>query len=432
MNSSLLSFVVPTVRDPARIAGQILRNFECLEDQIEIVIIFDGRKIDFSSRIDPSLLGQGVKIEYSGVRGGAGPGAARNIGLEVSTGRYVTFVDDDDDIGVDAYKLLDLLRTKDHSLLVGEFSHPTPSFERRHSNRCERVTVEEYVRRIISTESCLNHCTGLIINRRWLNVARMRFVDTRVVEDLMFSTELLSKLEDLNLTNLFRYGYKFHPQSTKNINSASAVIDVIRVKQALQDLDTHLRTDTNIKRYVQDRVEYLETLALSRLPAFVTTNPRDRLGNVKTMTRLMFTLFKTKVSLCQVVSLLLSLSALMGRLSRSLRRMQSTLIEPLPTIAIYCSGALSEVLRSYLLKIGNEKIYVIDDNFSEINGNVTLGQFFEICESNRNHRIYILIANINKPVIKKITERVLNIFPADDFSVEIQSLPAIFHENRRA
>lgn len=96
-----LSIVVP-FHDSARKCGRLLGTLSKLvEDDVEVILVDDGSR-DGTPQLLRKFADQSAVTTKLVQRSRGGPGAARNSGLSAATGRFVWFVDSDDDISLGA------------------------------------------------------------------------------------------------------------------------------------------------------------------------------------------------------------------------------------------------------------------------------------------------------------------------------------------
>lgn len=117
--SLLLTFVIPTKDRPEHL-GRALRSVGVLDEAAEIIVVDDGSKPE-SGRRNRNLCARFPGCRYESLHEPRGASAARNVGLKVSGGRFVWFLDDDDYLTPGAVR--DVLRAAamgydDHVLLL--------------------------------------------------------------------------------------------------------------------------------------------------------------------------------------------------------------------------------------------------------------------------------------------------------------------------
>ncbi|MBE9078736.1 glycosyltransferase [Romeria aff. gracilis LEGE 07310] len=91
MNQPLLSIIIPTHNRPQLLQFAVESALAQTVSNIEVVVVDDASAEPLQLPDDPRL--RLIRLEAS--RGGAG---ARNVGTEAARGRWVTYLDDDDDL----------------------------------------------------------------------------------------------------------------------------------------------------------------------------------------------------------------------------------------------------------------------------------------------------------------------------------------------
>lgn len=86
-----LSIVIPTHERPEQLIRAVHSALAQADCDVEVIVVNDGSRLPLS--IPPHLNIQCLQLDHC-----QGPAAARNAGLAVARGRYVTFLDDDDQI----------------------------------------------------------------------------------------------------------------------------------------------------------------------------------------------------------------------------------------------------------------------------------------------------------------------------------------------
>jgi glycosyltransferase involved in cell wall biosynthesis len=95
MTAPLFSVVIPTYNRPNLLARAIDSVLVQSISDFEVIIVDDGSDCDYARR----LVGQACcsKLRLLTNSGNRGVGATRNRGIEAARGRYVSFLDDDDE-----------------------------------------------------------------------------------------------------------------------------------------------------------------------------------------------------------------------------------------------------------------------------------------------------------------------------------------------
>lgn len=116
MDKYLLSIIVPVYNTSQYLARCLNSLINQSLTNIEIIIINDG-STDQSDEIIQQYLIHG-NIRYVKLEKNTGLGYARNLGIEKSSGKYIAFVDSDDWVDLDFFKMLTDTITMDNTDIV--------------------------------------------------------------------------------------------------------------------------------------------------------------------------------------------------------------------------------------------------------------------------------------------------------------------------
>ena len=114
-SSCAISVVIPCFNGEAELSRAVQSILTQKMPASEIIIV-DDRSTDNSFQVAQSLAGQYRSILPIQLAKNAGPGAARNAGLWRATGRYVCFLDADDEYSPDFFSTAAPLLKRHHEL----------------------------------------------------------------------------------------------------------------------------------------------------------------------------------------------------------------------------------------------------------------------------------------------------------------------------
>lgn len=192
---------------------------------LEIILVNDG-SLDNSGLMCDEFKKKDARIKVVHQKNG-GLSAARNTGLKNTTGDFVSFIDSDDWIELDMYKEMVHYATK-HKLDIVECDIQYTSNEKIKTEPKFLIENQE--------EAALR-----IIDNRFFSVCRriykfqlikdMNFIKNYIYEDMLFTSELLCKIQKIGYINKPFYNYFIEntssimhgPFNVKNVKS----IDVI-------------------------------------------------------------------------------------------------------------------------------------------------------------------------------------------------------------
>ncbi len=90
--SDLVSIIIPTFRRPQEVRCAVQSALRQTWDKIEVIVVSDGPHPETRASVE----GLDPRVRYLELTRNMGPAAARNAGVQVSCGQWLTFLDDDD------------------------------------------------------------------------------------------------------------------------------------------------------------------------------------------------------------------------------------------------------------------------------------------------------------------------------------------------
>ena len=221
-----LSIIVPVYKVEEYLDICVVSIVKQTLRDIEIILIDDDSPDNCPSLCDEwARRDQRIKVIH---KKNGGLGLARNSGLDIATGEYVTFVDSDDYISANTYQyLLDKYDKSCPDVIYYQFvkfnhqSHPTPIFigngKVLRSDDLDRLKLD-----IIAAESKIKSeriircsaCTS-IYRREIIEKNGLRFHSERelVSEDMIFNLDFLTVASKVCIDDSVLYFYRENPKS---------------------------------------------------------------------------------------------------------------------------------------------------------------------------------------------------------------------------
>lgn len=269
---SKLSIVIPVYN----VGSLVKKCVESLINQsftdIEILIINDGSTDDSMIFIEPYL--KNVKIKYY-CQNNQGLGAARNVGIEQSTGEFITFVDSDDWVDLDLYKvMINKLENNESDIAIcgvkNEYINFLCSEERYGYEFCN--TLNNYTAlNILSRCENNNYMISPVV---WNKVYRksiimdnnIRFLKNSYWEDDIFSFQIFMWAKKISIVPNVYYHYFYRENSITNDFSKKHIDDIVVSfkelylyveKNKLENLDTKLMVNSYFDRAISSMLRML-------------------------------------------------------------------------------------------------------------------------------------------------------------------------------
>lgn len=239
------SVVVPVYNVEKYLKRCIHSILEQNYENYEIILVDDG-STDNSGKICDELAQQNEKIKVIH-KTNEGLGLTRNVGLDLSSGDFVFFVDSDDYIGNDMFNIInDILLnnkfdvcvfginkvTKDGAVLPISEKFPSDTFDK--ANLVSMCLGEP-----LKNDSFeVGPAWKAVYNKRFLDRHKIRFLSEREVlsEDYLFSAAVCSEASRIHFCNVPFYFYCDNETSLTNSYRKDRPLRAIRLYHMMMDL----------------------------------------------------------------------------------------------------------------------------------------------------------------------------------------------------
>lgn len=278
MHEDLVSVIVPVYN-----VENYLR--ECLDSivaqtyrSIEVILIDDGSK-DSSGEICDEYADKDNRVKVIHKENG-GVSAARNTGLDVAKGEWISYVDSDDYIEDTMLEtLICLAKENDVELAMCSF---------KDISECENVTQENDIRIfskdeliynyvVRNTDYCITEGIWDRIYKRVL-VDGLRFKTDRINEDILYTMEVFTRAHKAVYTSEKLYNYRAGREG--NITGRKATIDSIKDKIYCSKNSAKILRESGNEE-LADIFECIHFLEISELLIFNGEKNNDDILNYK-------------------------------------------------------------------------------------------------------------------------------------------------------
>jgi len=167
---------------------------------IEIILINDG-STDNSLEICKQYKDDRIKLIN---QKNSGVSTARNVGLDLVTGDYITFVDSDDWLELDAIEsmvnFIEIRKTD-----IARFNYQINGVNQNASQKLEKTDIEKFVKKLISGE-VPGYLWLLLIKKEIIKDIKFK-TDLSLAEDLVFILEILKNTKSIAISDKITYNY---------------------------------------------------------------------------------------------------------------------------------------------------------------------------------------------------------------------------------
>lgn len=241
---------------------------DCLEsilsqdvENFEIILVDDG-STDLSGSICDDY-SKRINNLYLVHNKNGGSGSARNIGIKISTGKYITFIDADDRL-IDKKYLSSLVKNCDSDYISAGITHQYISDKGVVVDEVVQVlpdskgeNIQELPDNFFVNGFFHSACTKCY-SSEIIKANNLLFPCCRVSEDSLFNIAYLSLIKSWRIINCAGYGYQHQTKS----NSATSCFRE-------EDIDVYISlyqkmTELPIKKSVVDRAMYYQFYAVCK------------------------------------------------------------------------------------------------------------------------------------------------------------------------
>ena len=225
-NHYLVTVIITTYNAENTIKKAVRSVLNTIEYQkIEIVMV-DDCSIDTTYQIIEDLSARYKNISiYQMEKNSGGPSAPRNFGISKARGKYITFLDDDDEVIAD--NLLSMVRKAEEEdvdfakgyLMVDDRK------EKRIANRLvsKGNTIQDTIKALVIEQSTT---ADSLIRKSFLDDSLVRYrTDIKIGEDSLFTFGLLGKEKKVLYIDEFFYIYNKQVNNIYNLSSTQKVSD---------------------------------------------------------------------------------------------------------------------------------------------------------------------------------------------------------------
>lgn len=192
---------------------------------LEIIVIDDGSQ-DKSKSIVEEFQQKDSRIKYF-YQENQGPGVARNVGIEKGTGKYISFIDSDDEIRENFFEILsNTIQENDSFALTGGYMiFPDGTFQKSF------LTNETETRNFKVPISC-----NKLFNFELIREKNLRFKSLYYAEDIDFWGRLLMINDKFSIANDYLYLCYFREDSlTRSYTEKDTIYQIFQVISNIED-----------------------------------------------------------------------------------------------------------------------------------------------------------------------------------------------------
>lgn len=237
----------------------------------EIILVDDG-SMDGTRLVCDSLMQRNEQIKVKHKKNG-GLSSARNTGIRLANGKYLIFLDGDDELSENALTNLheSITRWNNPDICIGRFDvigEGCHSFAVKdyaiESNGVDYFNREDFLFYLLSHRYLHSACK-LIIRNDFLKKEELWFRTGLYHEDELWTSSVFVKATSLCICNEPFYRYKLRHNSIMTTRNIKKIMDRLKVAEELQSLAVAFSEHLIEKQYLDDRAAILIYSAFSEV-----------------------------------------------------------------------------------------------------------------------------------------------------------------------
>ena len=237
-NAQLISIIVPIYNVESYLDECIESIIHQTYENLEIILVNDG-STDKSEIICEKYRNNDNRIKYL-YKDNGGSGSARNLGLSMVHGNYVSFVDSDDFIELNMIeKLYSIIKSNDADIAFctheryGDINHPPTT-----DGSIKKYDIENYLLEFSLGGKVATPSAWQKLYKSTL-IANIKFPEGTYSEDLIWTAKVIINSHKIVFLNEALYHYRIREHSiTSGENTTSAVKEQVITQHLRQMLET--------------------------------------------------------------------------------------------------------------------------------------------------------------------------------------------------
>jgi glycosyltransferase involved in cell wall biosynthesis len=427
----VLSIIIPTYNSQKFIKNCLYEIKKIRSYKIELIIVDDCSEDNTVLLLNKFLLFNKIIVIIK--KKNVGVGTCRNLGLKIAKGKYVWFVDSDDQIITSQLNLIinKIQTLNDVDFFIGNYKiynnhNEASKFLNNFYSKKDKLTPDEFLKKLNYDQllQFRGNCWRYIIKRDFLKKNGIVFSKRRLFEDITFVAEIFFKANYISILNKYIYLYIKRPLSLSSHFDYSNKNLLEAVAASMECLKMYFKNSPN-KIGIRKLLIHSSNKLIGIIIPYLSKNLK--IYFLKKFKKIFFQLFilinknKNKINFSDKNLLICKLanyrnnfiSSYKDNISFSLLKLLKK-IKNFQNIFIYCNSTQGRILASLLLekKIHIRGVLDSDEIISKKKTNKDLNVYFasdKFLEKIRNDKAYIIITARTYVVEKEIINRLISL-----------------------
>ena len=207
MTDPYISVIVPVFNEEKFVSRCLESVIRQTFNNIEVIVINDASS-DNSRMVIDEFLVKDKRVKCIEHDLNKGLGEARNTGVKVSHGKYVFFLDSDDYLPLDSLETLcEIAANNNNDIIFGKTKSNIAVDDAFIFQEIRNSNIDNHMS-LVYNHSAWNK----LIKREFILNRKLKFIEPRYAEDIMFSIRSNFYAESISITTKFTYNYNWDRQ----------------------------------------------------------------------------------------------------------------------------------------------------------------------------------------------------------------------------
>ena len=411
----LFSVIVPVFNSERYISNAIKSVLrQKLEKKNYEIILINDNSSDQSLKIIRNFKKKFKNIKVINNKKNYKVSFCRNAGIKKATGKYIIFLDSDDEIKKNAFKDIKkiILKTEYDLILFLEYQSNKYRINKKQVNKIRNI--DQFIKHDNKNKIYNPNCWNLVINRSFLNKAKVLFKKIDIFEDQVFCTEILFLARKIKVMPGTFYKYILRPLSLSRNTSYVSFRSCSYVLINFFKFFENKKLSVNKINFIKNRINFIMNINKVYLNICSKNQIKKISLNFQKNTKKLKVEGNFLKKYTNKISNFYKLEKLLKLKNQSINKINKLNYVNFDKIFIFSYGVVGRTLF-HILKNNRVKINgFIDNNKNFLNANYSSVKIYDLKNFKRKidqklTKILVIVCQSNKFVTRKIVYQLKNI-----------------------
>lgn len=384
----------------------------------EVILVDDASKDDTKKIVKKFKVNKNLKTFYN--KKNKGVSVTRNLGIKKATGKYILFLDSDDELINNSIKeIINFIKKgKNTDIAVLRNKNIDQSRNVKDFNEIFNSKRKKIILDIIQNSNKFRAtCWNFLVRREFLKKEKIKFKNFTIFEDQLFVSRLICSAKSFEIIEKTIYNRRLsEPQSLSKLVGYSTAKNCLKISNEIDKLfffykKKNIEKIGKLKKFLKSRILFLNNLFLENL--LICKNNQMRF-----FSSIIYNYRKKNRYIKSLNLMSQKFTGDRGKIEKELIKYKESKIEQFlkninleDTHIIFCAWYYSEIIMRICEKKNIKIKYILDNNLKYNNKMIFNIKILNPNKAKKylNNKTKILICNKNKIYIRQIFQQLKKI-----------------------